>query len=113
MVTAEIYIEANAPTVAENAIKGAIWYGTPTAQTVRRSIDHAAQQYSIPRTQYHSAIKKHLDRALSGPDGLKSFIRSQAWRYPHARNIKKFLRYEWETEMDPNQIIKEVRRVSA
>lgn len=112
MVTPEIYINANAPTVAENAIKRAIWYGTPTAQTVQESVDHATQ-YGIPRAEFEASIKKHLDRALSGPYGLKSFIKSQAWRYPATQSIKKFLRHEWETEMEPSQIIRAVRRVSA
>lgn len=38
MVTPKIYIDANAPTVAEGAIRGAYWYGVNPYQTIEKAL---------------------------------------------------------------------------
>lgn len=112
MVTSEIYISANAPTVAENAIKNALWYGTPTGETVRRSVDHATDYGYAPADQYLAAILKHLHAALSGPDGLTRFIRRQLWRTPGIRSVRDYIRLELETDLTPAQIVDTVKRTA-
>lgn len=112
MVEPEIYISANAPTVAENAIKNALWYGTPTLETVKRSLDHAAKYGYAPSDQYRAAILEHLHAALNGPDGLTRFIRRQLWRTPNIRSVRKYIMLGLETDLTPAQIVDAVKRAA-
>lgn len=110
MVTPEIYMEANGPTVAEGAIAYALWYGTPPGVTVQQSIDHAAQ-YGIPREVYRAEIMRHLSLALSGPEGFSRFVRSVLWRYPGVRSVSKYIERELEETLTPAQIIRAINQL--
>ena len=112
MVTPELYMRVNSPTVAENAIKNALWYGTRPQETVKRSVDHATDYGYAPGDQYRAAILKHLHAALSGPDGLTRFIRRQLWRTPGIRSVRDYIRLELETDLTPAQIVDAVKRAA-
>lgn len=111
MVNPEIYMEANAPTVAEWAIKNALWHGTPTRETVARCVGVPCQY--CPADQFWAAILEHLHGALNGPDGLQRFIRGQLWRCPARRTVSDYIRHELETELTPAQIVATVLGVDA
>lgn len=113
MVNPENYISANAPTVAELAIKNALWYGTPTQETVGRVLDHETAYGYAPADQFRAAILEHLHGAMSGPDGLHRFIRRQLWRCPARRTVRDYIRHELETELPPAQIVATVLGVDA
>lgn len=112
MDTPELYMRVNSPTVAENAIKNALWYGTPTGETIKRSVDHATYYGYAPADQYRAAILTHLHAALSGPDGLTRFIRRQLWRTPGIRSVRDYIRLELETDLTPAQIVDTVKRAA-
>ena len=109
MVTPKIYIDANAPTVAEGAIRGAYWYGVNPYQTIEKSIDHAAQ-YAVPKGEYRAAILYYMEPALASPEGLAKLIKRNGWHSPGPQTVKALLARDWETEESPAQILKAIRQ---
>ena len=109
MVTPKIYIDANAPTVAEGAIRGAYWYGVNPYQTIEKSIDHAAQ-YAVPKGEYRAAILYYMEPALESPEGLAKLIKRNGWHSPGPQTVKALLARDWETAESPAQILKAIRQ---
>ena len=109
MVTPKIYIDANAPTVAEGAIRGAYWYGVNPYQTIEKSIDHATQ-YAVPSEEYRAAILYYMEPALASPEGLAKLIKHNGWHSPGPQTVKALLARDWETAESPAQILKAVRQ---
>ena len=109
MVTPKIYIDANAPTVAEGAIRGAYWYGVNPYQTIKKSIDHATQ-YAVPSEEYRDAILHYMEPALASPEGLAKLIKRNGWHSPGSQTVKALLARDWETAESPAQILKAIRQ---
>lgn len=107
MVTQNVYIEANAPTVAENAIKNALWSQKPPRETISRHVDHSTK-YGVPPEEFQAEIMRHLSIALSGPDGFSRFVRSVLWRTPENRTVKQYIERELESTLTPAQIVQAV-----
>ena len=109
MVTPEIHMEVNAPTVAEGALQLLFWHGTPWETTVGRSIEHAAQ-YGVPREPYRARILNYLEPALQSVEGFVSLLRHNMWHSPGPQNVKAYLARDWETDLTPAQILAVIRR---
>ena len=109
MITPKIYIDANAPTVAEGAIRGAYWHRVNPYQTIEKSIDHATQ-YAVPPEEYREAILRYMEPALASPEGLAKLIKRNGWHSPGPQTVKALLAHDWETEESPAQILKAVRQ---
>ena len=109
VVTPKIYIDANAPTVAEGAIRGAYWYGVNPYQTIEKSIGHAAQ-YAVPKGEYRAAILYYMEPALASPEGLAKLIKRNGWHSPGPQTVKALLARDWETAESPAQILKAIRQ---
>lgn len=113
MIDQDIYIKTNAPTVAENAIKDALWFGKPLSQSIDFFVSHSAK-YGIPSERFRDAIMEHINSALSSPEGFVSFIKQERlWRIPGRCTVNTYIRRELETELTPSQIIARVREVGA
>ena len=109
MVTPEIYMDANAPTAAEGALKLLFWHGTPWETTVERSIVHAVQ-CGTPREEYRARIMQYLWPALESPEGLTALLRHNMWHSPGPQNVNAYLSPDWETNLTPAQILAVIRR---
>ena len=109
MIAPKIYIDANAPTVAEGAIRGAYWHRVNPYQTIEKSIDHAAQ-YAVPSEEYRDAILHYMEPALASPEGLAKLIKRNGWHSPGPQTVKALLARDWEAAESPAQILKAIRQ---
>lgn len=109
MVTPEIYINANAPTVAEGALLSAFWGEETLLAHVGRRVEHAAQ-YGVPREEYRAHIMRYIEPALESPKGLAALLRLNMWRSPGPQNIRAYLSRDWETDLSLPQVLTVIRR---
>lgn len=93
-----IYMNANAPTVAEGAIRALFWEGVSPYSVIQHSIEHAAT-YGIPQDQYKKLILAYLTPALETLDGFKRLLKTNMWHSPGPQNIKAYLHRDWETDI--------------
>lgn len=108
MIDPDIYMNANAATVAEGSIQMALWHGIEPGAHVERSIAHA-KEYGIPSIEFRARIWTWLGPALAGEKGLIRLLRHNMWRCPNAHSLREYLELDWETELTPAQILERLK----
>ena len=112
MLTAKIYISANADCVGENCIKNLLWYNRPVAETIRHSAEYAADYFPGIATEFSAAVLDCLKKATESPAAFNKFINSRRKLLvrPYRKSAAEYIRLELETDLTVPQIIAIVRR---
>lgn len=106
-----IYINRNAPTIAECAITRLLWYNTPLAQTVdNATIDATTRCYCNP-ADLSMAIWSILTTAGRSADALLQYINVQRSQQvcPRYHSAAAYVAAEWETSLTLAEIANKIR----
>lgn len=112
MLTAKIYISANADCVAENCIKNLLWYNRPVSETIRLSAEEAADYFPGIATELSASVLDCLKKATESKEAFNKFINSRRKLLvrPYRKSAAEYIRMELETGLTVSQIIAVVRR---
>lgn len=99
MFTPKQYIEANAPTEAENWIKFYLWRGRSFRESLHQSAEYLREYHYAPADEFNAAVVDIL-RKITTPQALTAFInkRRPLIVRPCYKTAATYIKGEFETD---------------
>lgn len=106
------YIQQNAQTIAENAIRRRLWFGIPFSATVCHAADHAAEWHCCSPVELSATVWQILTAASSSVDSLRRFIDGcrATLVSPSYSSAAAYVCGEWETDATLPELLQFIRQ---
>ena len=107
-----LYIVANTPTIAENALKNYLWHNKKISETIENSCDHARKYHYCDADLLRASINAELRNILQNKENFQKFLNKQRKKIisPACKSAKEYLVKMWETEESLENVYNFLRR---
>ena len=107
-----LYIVANTPTIAENALKNYLWYNKEISDTIEKSCNHAKEYHYCDADLLRASVNAKLRQVLESKENFRKFLNKQRATLisPACKSAKEYLVKMWETEESLENVYNFLRR---
>ena len=107
-----LYIVANTPTIAENALLRYFWYSKEISETIEKSCNHASEYHYCDADLLRASVNAKLHQVLESKENFRKFLNEQRARLisPACKSAKEYLVKMWETEESLENVYNFLRR---
>ena len=107
-----LYIAANTPTIAENALKNYFWHNKEISETIEKSCNHAKEYHYCDVDLLRASVNAELRQVLESKENFKKFLNKQRATLisPACKSAKDYLSKMWETEESLENVYNFLRR---
>ena len=107
-----LYIAANTPTIAENALKNYLWHNKEISKTIEKSFNHAREYRYCDVDLLRASVNAELRNILQSKENFQKFLNEQRKRLvsPACKSAKEYLSKMWETEESLENVYNFLRR---
>lgn len=107
-----LYIVANTPTIAENALKNYFWHNKGISETIENSYNHAKEYHYCDTELLRASVNAKLRQVLESKENFRKFLNEQRATLisPACKSAKDYLVKMWETEESLENVYNFLRR---
>ena len=107
-----LYIVANTPTIAENALKNYFWHNKGISETIEKSCNHAREYRYCDADLLRASVNAELRNILQSKENFQKFLNEQRKKVvsPACKSAKNYLVKMWETEESLENVYNFLRR---
>ena len=107
-----LYIVANTPGIAENALKNYFWHNKGISETIEKSCNHAKEYRYCDVGLLRASVNAELRQVLESKENFRKFLNKQraALISPSCKSAKEYLVKMWETEESLENVYNFLRR---
>ena len=107
-----LYIVANTPTIAENALKNYLWHNKEISGTIEKSCNHAKEYHYCDADLLRASVNAELRQVLESKENFRKFLNKQRETLisPACKSCKEYLSKMWETEESLENVYNFLRR---
>ena len=107
-----LYIVANTPTIAENALKNYLWHSKEISETIGNACNHAREYHYCDADLLRASVNAELRNILQRKENFQKFLNEQRKRLvsPACKSAKEYLVKMWETEESLENVYNFLRR---
>ena len=107
-----LYIVANTPTIAENALKNYLWHNKEISETIDKSCNHAREYRYCDVDLLRASVNAELRQVLESKENFRKFLNKQRAKLisPACKSAKEYLVKIWETEESLENVYNFLRR---
>ena len=107
-----LYIVANTPGIAENALKNYLWYNKEISETIENSCNHAREYHYCDADLLRASVNAELRNILQSKENFQKFLNKQRKKVvsPTCKSCKEYLVKMWETEESLENVYNFLRR---
>ena len=95
-----LYIVANTPTIAENALLKCFWHSKEISETIEKSCNHAREYHYCDADLLRASVNAELRNILKSKESFQKFLNERRKKVvsPACKSCKEYLVKMWETE---------------
>ena len=107
-----LYIVANTPGIAENALKNYFLHNKEISKTIEESCNHAKEYRYCDADLLRASVNAELRQVLESKENFRKFLNKQraALISPACKSAKEYLVKMWDTEESLENVYKFLRR---
>ena len=107
-----LYIVANTPGIAENALKNYLWHNQEISETIEKSCNHAREYHYCDVDLLRASVNAELRQVLESKENFRKFLNEQRAKLisPVCKSAKEYLVKMWETEESLENVYNFLRR---
>ena len=107
-----LYIVANTPTIAENALLKCFWYSKEISETIEKSCNHAREYHYCDADLLRASVNAELRNILKSKESFQKFLNERRKKVisPACKSAKEYLVKMWETEESLENVYNFLRR---
>lgn len=107
-----LYIVANTPTIAENALLKCFWHSKEISETIEKSCNHAREYHYCDADLLRASVNAELRNILKSKESFQKFLNERRKKVvsPACKSCKEYLVKMWETEESLENVYNFLRR---
>ena len=107
-----LYIVANTPTIAENALLKCFWHSKEISETIEKSCNHAREYHYCDADLLRASVNAELRDILKSKESFQKFLNERRKKVvsPACKSCKEYLVKMWETEESLENVYNFLRR---
>lgn len=107
-----LYIVANTPTIAENALLKCFWHSKEISETIEKSCNHAREYHYCDADLLRASVNAELRNILKSKESFQKFLNERRKKVisPACKSAKEYLVKMWETEESLENVYNFLRR---
>ena len=107
-----LYIVANTPAIAENALKNYLWHNKEISKTIEESCNHAKEYRYCDAGLLRASVNAELRQVLESKENFRKFLNEQRAKLisPACKSAKEYLVKMWDTEESLENVYNFLRR---